>query len=471
MNIPFHRTCCVALLAALGGTGACASGGSGGGSKTDWLGCTADADCPGTDRCVKNRCVSLASVALEGAGGSAAGGASGSGGQTATGGRGGAVGAGGIDAAVSPGTGGTPNAGGTTADAGDVAAGGATDSATASGGARNDAASMPFDAGTDARSVVDSGGVMTGSSCIGLPADCGPHADESCCERPLVTGGTFFREYDGVSSAYSTKGATATLSDFRLDRFEITVGRFRNFVAAWDAGYRPPAGAGKHAHLRGGLGLVMSGGGYEAGWDPSWEALTQSNVDWHAMLGAADGGRTKETEPVNPINWYASYAFCIWDGGFLPTDSELNYAASGGSEQRVYPWSNPPTSTAIDCSYANYSAFDPARPPYGYCGGNGYGGLLPVGSMSPKGDGKYGQADLGGNVWEWDLDWENPNVMTCVDCTSTKLGSTGWAEYKIFRSGASDRDSNLILSSSHEADLPTKNEYSGGSGARCAYGP
>jgi formylglycine-generating enzyme required for sulfatase activity len=456
------------LLAALGCAGACASGGSGGGSKTDWLACAVDADCPhGFDRCVANRCVATAAASVSvDAGGGGAGGARATGGHTASGGSGGATGTGGSDAAVS--SGGAASSGGTTSDAS-----GATDDATASGGATSDAASVPSDAAADARSLADAGARVPGSSCLGLPDDCGPRADESCCTRPLVTGGTFFRNYDGVSPAYSSKGETATLSDFRLDRFEITLGRFRNFVAAWDDGYRPPAGSGKHAHLRGGLGLAMSGGGYESGWDPSWDALTQGGGDWHAMIAVRDGGRDTETTPVAQINWYASYAFCIWDGGFLPSDSELNYAASGGSEQRVYPWSNPPTSTVIDCSYANYSTLDvSAHPPYGYCGGHGNGGLFPVGSMSPKGDGKYGQADLGGNVWEWTIDWENPNVSSCDDCTTTKLGSTvGWNEYKIFRDGAADRDSSLILSSAHESDLPTKNEYSGGSGARCAYGP
>jgi formylglycine-generating enzyme required for sulfatase activity len=52
------------------------------------------------------------------------------------------------------------------------------------------------------------------------------------------------------------------------------------------------------------------------------------------------------------MDWYEAYAFCIWDGGFLPTDAEWNYAAAGGAQQRAYPWSNPPTSLTIDPSYA-----------------------------------------------------------------------------------------------------------------------
>ena len=86
-----------------------------------------------------------------------------------------------------------------------------------------------------------------------------------------------------------------------------------------------------------------------------------------------------ESLPINCITWYEAFAFCAWDGGFLPTEAEWNYAAAGGSEQRAYPWSNPPTSTTIDCSHANYDDCAALREPAGD------GAVNRVGSESPAG--------------------------------------------------------------------------------------
>src|SRR5262249_23924094 len=89
-------------------------------------------------------------------------------------------------------------------------------------------------------------------SCAGLPATCGPSGSESCCTSLLVPGGTFTR---GNETAWP-----ATVSDFMLDRFEITVGRFRKFVEA-GLGTRenpPAAGAGADPNNA------------ATGWDPAW---------------------------------------------------------------------------------------------------------------------------------------------------------------------------------------------------------
>ena len=85
-----------------------------------------------------------------------------------------------------------------------------------------------------------------------------------------MPGGTYNRTYDpldtyGNVTLTSDGGPTgeadpASVSGFRLDKYEVTVGRFRQFVDAvlssdGGAGWTPPAGSGKHTHLNGGKGL------------------------------------------------------------------------------------------------------------------------------------------------------------------------------------------------------------------------
>ena len=191
---------------------------------------------------------------------------------------------------------------------------------------------------------------------------------------------------------FSSQGAPAVVSSFALDKFEVTVGRFREFTKAVTAGFRPKNGDGKHAHLPGG-GLNS---GTEIGWDPSWtSSLPATSADWDAALACAanttwtQAPSTGETLPITCASWIDLYAFCIWDGGFLPTETEWDYAAAGGAEQRVYPWSSPPSSTAIDCTQANYAACGPAVANAG---------------KTTAGRGRWGHADLAGNVWERTLD-------------------------------------------------------------------
>ena len=263
-------------------------------------------------------------------------------------------------------------------------------------------------------------------SCDGAPKDCGPSANESCCSSPRVPGGTYLRDYDEVSMGSAGPDYQATVSDYRLDEFEVTVGRFRRFVAAWVSGWRPAAGAGKHAHLRSGEGLLNSAaqGGFETGWDPSFsQKLASDAAAWSQNLSCDPSYQTwtdiagaNDARPANCLTWFEAYAFCIWDGGFLPSEIEWNYAATGGSEQRVYAWSSPPTSTTIDESYASYYV-DTTR----QCFGDGMNGcavtdLIRVGTK-PAGNGRWGQADLLGNVSEWTLDWYTElYAKTCDNC-------------------------------------------------------
>lgn len=300
----------------------------------------------------------------------------------------------------------------------------------------------------------DSGSVLPGCS---LDADGVSNCagGESCCASGPVTGGAFFRTYGSAPTA-----DPATVSSFRLDRFEITVGRFRRFVDAWQTGWRPTDGDGKHAHLSGG-GLNDGG---EHGWDwASAEADGLSRSDDRNLVvgsetccpvGQACATWTPspgdhETEPINCVSWHAAYAFCIWDGGFLPTEAEWLYAAAGGAEQRVYPWSVPSSSTEIDASRAVYCGDCVPHP-------------LPVGSK-PSGDGRFGTADLVGNVSEWLLDWyADAYPMPCADCTanSTSIG-------RVQRGGAYDNLAQQLLNRTWSRP----GYVSPSVGARCARAP
>lgn len=139
--------------------------------------------------------------------------------------------------------------------------------------------------------------------------------------------------------------APATVSDSRLDKYEVTVGRFRRYMEAIVKGWRPANGDGKHTHLNGGRGLVNAAtGDFETGWNTEWVKSYQSNLDtWSGSLyycGAAwsESPGEHENRPILCQGCESAYSFCIWDGGFLPTEAEWNYAAAGGDEQRRYPW-------------------------------------------------------------------------------------------------------------------------------------
>ena len=191
-----------------------------------------------------------------------------------------------------------------------------------------------------------------------------------------------------------------------------------NVVYLSGSGYTPAAGSGKHTHLNGGQGLVNSGNDagtlYELGWlasDDSNLAPTNTNLGscspystWTNSVGS------QENLPMNCANWWESYAFCIWDGGFLPSESEWEYAAAGGAQEREYPWGS--TAPGMANTYAIYGCDYPSSS--GTC--SNVTNFAPVGTAT-QGAGLYGQLDLVGNVWEWNLDWYNTSyVSPCTDC-------------------------------------------------------
>jgi formylglycine-generating enzyme len=291
-------------------------------------------------------------------------------------------------------------------------AGGASASSTGStvgttGSASNAAVSTSVAAtgvgGGSSVTTTGAGGAYVGPpSCAGLPATCGATGKEDCCAHPQVMGGIFNRENDPQRPA--------TVSSFYLDRFEVTVGRFRRFADAYPGG-KPAAGAGANPKVS------------NSGWNASWN--TSLPTDEKALVNAittqcvaTEQGSLHTTWtlkpdpsgdklPINCVSWFVAFAFCAWDGGRLPSEVEWNYAAAGGSEQRLFPW----TGTELDAAHASFNCLGD---PDGQCGASD---IFPVGATSPLGDGKWQQADLGGNMFEWVLDnWSFEHPLPCADC-------------------------------------------------------
>jgi len=264
------------------------------------------------------------------------------------------------------------------------------------------------------------------TSCIeggtGAGLNCVPGKMVNCCSAETVPGGSFDQ---------ANEDASATLDTFTLDRFEVTVGRFRRFVnLGLGTQVNPPkSGAGASPHIPG------------SGWNASWnqflpEATTNLAYDLtcdgdpsNYNYTWTDSVENNEVLPINCISWFEAFAFCAWDGGRLPTSTEWNYAAAGGSEQRLYPWSVPPSSAEISPAYAVYDCTGHGGPPIMLDGGFLQCELTdipPVGSKSPLGDGRWGHSDLAGSMYEWALDWWTPYLpYPCDDCAVLDGGHGG----------------------------------------------
>ena len=143
-------------------------------------------------------------------------------------------------------------------------------------------------------------------------------------------------------------------------------------------------------------------------------------------------------------------------GRRLPSErGGVGIRGGGGSEQREYPWG----STAPALSYAIYGCYYPDA------GGNCVDSLLaPVGTAW-LGAGLWGQLDLVGEVWEWDIDWYGGPGGPCVDCACLTGGSVRVLE------GCTDSCPTEMLQPSATVDGSYSTVSAGEVGFRCARSP
>jgi sulfatase modifying factor 1 len=295
-----------------------------------------------------------------------------------------------------------------------------------------------------------------------------------------VTGGAYDRTYTNSGTGPTGVADPATVSTFRMDKYLVTVGRFRQYVnyVTGSTGAPPVNGSGIHTHLNGGLGLANSEsvGTYETGWDATdWNTYIATGPGaastWNANLACGPNYPTwtasaasQENRPINCVDWYESYAFCIWDGGSLPSEAEWEYAAAGGSQQREYPWgSTDPGAASQYAIYGDDSEMDCYYPTGTLAPCTGVANIAPVGA-APLGAGEWGQLDLAGEVWEWNLDGYAPYVDPCADCAYLTTGAS-----RVFRGGYFYGASALLLPPYRYDYSPTYHDP--GIGFRCLRTP
>lgn len=371
--------------------------------------------------------------------GSGAGGISGGAGASGNAGAGGSPSGGtaGSTGGTAGATGGTAGSTGGTAGSTGGTAGSSTGGTTGSdAGACSDGVESNLEHGTEGPSC--SGGLI----CAGV----------SCCQNTLVVGGTFpMGRSAGSCDAYtdSTHPAEqpehdATVADFYLDTFEVTVGRFRRFVQQYD-GTAPSEGAGEHP--------LIPESGWRAAWNgslPATQTSLMSSLKCHTAFQTwTDTEQGNESYAITCVSWYEAFAFCAWDGGRLPTEAEWEYAAAGGIENRLFPWGQQAPTPAM----ANWSGSE--RTPF-----------LGVG-QHPSGIGRWGHHDLAGNMDEWTLDlwdhlWYATGGASCDNCANL-----GDAPDRVQRGGYWDATSGHIRAAGRTVSLYPNQRFPT-EGFRCA---
>ena len=202
------------------------------------------------------------------------------------------------------------------------------------------------------------------------------------------------RDCNEILFQIETPAHDVSLSDYWIDRTEVTVARYRACVRAGRCA-EPPYSAGATRFDR-----------------PELPVVLVSHTD--------------------------ATTFCAWAGGRLPTEAEWERAARGLAGRR-YPWGN--VYNPFLSNHGKVHQLDDS---------DGFLELAPAGSF-PEGRTPDGIADLAGNVGEWVSDWFEKEYPK-----ASELNPKGpdQGDFRVFRGGDYGRPRAWVRSAARLFESP-----------------
>lgn len=224
-----------------------------------------------------------------------------------------------------------------------------------------------------------------------------------------VKAGTFWmgQADEDIAFSQSSLNKQLTISEFYMDKYEVSNNKYRQFVEAVRAGeyaYATPTTLKDAPTFD--LNTVLPD---TTVWNTSFtyhygDPLMEFYFDHPAF----------DNYPVVGVSWEQAQMYCQWrtyhlnandkyefdyPAFRLPSEAEWEYAAKGGKEVAKYPWGGPYLKNKRGCLMANF------KPGRGNYIDDGFAYTAPVDVFAPNGFGLY---NMSGNVAEWVLDAYSP---------------------------------------------------------------
>jgi formylglycine-generating enzyme required for sulfatase activity len=213
---------------------------------------------------------------------------------------------------------------------------------------------------------------------------------------------------------------------FWLGQHEVTVGQFRQFLAA--SGYVPESiadGSGAYA--------------YNPNYDPATTVRRDAFEGRDPKYSWMNPGFQQSNEqPVVNVTWHDAQALARWLSDKekkhyrLPTEAEWEYACRAGSRTR-YAHGDEPSGLAgaANTFDAEAAGYWPRWQGFALAGSDGFAFTAPVGSFPAN---AFGVHDMVGNVWEWVADWHDEHWYARSPATDPQGPESGTV--KVRRGGS-----------------------------------